>query len=56
MIRTFRKPSPAMLIAMLALFVAAGGPAYAAKTINGKVLKNRSIAGSKIKRNTLTGR
>jgi hypothetical protein len=55
MFRRLGKPSPATIIALLALFVALGGPAYAARTINGKVLKKRSVAGSKIKKNTLTG-
>ena len=57
MSRTFsRKPSPAAVIACLALFVALGGTGYAAVKINGKNLKNGSVTGSKLKRNTLTGR
>lgn len=49
------RPSPAMVVALIALFLAAGGVGYAASTINGKVLKNRSVAGKKLKKNTLTG-
>jgi hypothetical protein len=49
------RPSPAMVVALVALFLAAGGVGYAASTINGKVLKNRSVAGKKLKKNTLTG-
>lgn len=46
-------PSPSMVVAMLALCVALSGTAYAAAKINGKNIKNRSIAASKIKKNTL---
>ena len=49
------RPSPAMVVAIIALVLAAGGVGYAASTINGKVLKNRSVAGKKLKKNTLTG-
>ena len=42
-------------LAATALFVAAGGPTYAASKINGKNIKSKSIAGSKLKSNTLTG-
>jgi hypothetical protein len=53
-----------MVVAMVALVAAFGGSAIAgtavdiarkAKLINGKNIKSRSIAGSKLKRNTLTG-
>lgn len=46
-------PSPAMVVAMIALLVALSGSAYAAAKINGKNIKNRSVAASKIKKNTL---
>jgi hypothetical protein len=42
-------------LAATALFVAAGGPSYAASTINGKNIKSKSISGSKLKSDTLTG-
>src|SRR4051794_18100889 len=54
MLRKLR-PSPAMVVAMLALFVAIGGTAYAAATINGSTITDRSIAGRKVIGNTLTG-
>jgi hypothetical protein len=53
--RIFR-PSPAVLIAVLALFVALGGPSYAAKQITGKQIKNNSVTGKDIKNNSLTGK
>src|SRR5256885_2166581 len=43
------------VVATIALFVALGGPGYAAGIINGKTLKKRSVAGKKLKRNTVTG-
>jgi hypothetical protein len=51
--RRLKPPSPAMAVALLALFVALGGTGYAVTRINGKVLKNRSVADKKIKKNTL---
>ena len=51
-----KKPSPAMTVALVALFVALGGSGYAAVTINGKNIRNRSIAGVKLKANTVTAR
>jgi hypothetical protein len=42
-------------VALLALFVALGGTGYAATSINGKVIKNGTIAGKKLKKNTLGG-
>jgi hypothetical protein len=49
------RPSPAMVVALLALFVALGGTGYAAVKINGKNIRNHTISGKKLKRNTLTG-
>ena len=51
-----RRPSPALVIAVIALFVALGGSGYAAVAINGKDIKNRSVAAKKLKKDTLTGR
>ena len=51
-----RRPSPAIVISVIALFVALGGSSYAAITVNGSQLKNGSVAGKKLKRNTLTGK
>src|SRR5438876_6357643 len=45
----------ATVVAYLALFVALGGSGYAAVKINGSQLKNRSVGGKKLKKDTLTG-
>lgn len=54
--RAFPSPSPAMVVALIALFVALGGSGYAAVQLNGKNLKNGSVSGKKLKRNSVTGR
>src|SRR3954451_22354506 len=38
-----------------ALFIALGGSSYAAVRLNGKDIKHRSIPGTKLKRNSVTG-
>jgi hypothetical protein len=45
-----------MAVALLALFVALGGSAYAVDQINGNTIKNRTIGGAKLKNDTLTGK
>jgi hypothetical protein len=50
-----RRPSPALVISVIALFVALGGTGYAASQISGKSLKNSSVAGKKLKNQTITG-
>jgi hypothetical protein len=50
-----RKPSPAMLVAIIALVVALAGTAYAAQSINGGAIKKQTIGAGKIKHKTLTG-
>lgn len=50
-----RLPSPALVIAMIALFAALVGSGYAASKFSGKRIKAHSIAGSKLKNDTLTG-
>ena len=45
----------ANVMSTLAVFIALGGSSYAALTINGATIKNRSIAGKKLRPNTLTG-
>lgn len=50
-----RRPSPAMLVSVIALIVALGGTAIAAQTINGGAIKKQTIGGGKLKRKTLTG-
>lgn len=50
-----RRPSPAMVVALIALVVALAGTAYAAQTINGGAIKKQTIGGGKLKKKTLTG-
>jgi hypothetical protein len=50
-----KRPSPAMVVAMVALVVALAGTAYAAQTINGGAIKKQTIGGGKLKQKTLTG-
>lgn len=53
--RAIRLPSPAMVVALVALFVALAGSGYAAAKLNGKKIKNRTVTGKKLKRNTVGG-
>jgi hypothetical protein len=55
--RTLRsmRPSPAMIVALVALVVALAGTAYAAQTINGGAIKKQTIGCGKLKQKTLTG-
>ena len=50
------RPSPAMVIALIALFVALGGTGYAAATgsIDSREIKNSSIQGTDVKDKSLT--
>jgi hypothetical protein len=50
-----RTPSPAMVVAIVALIVALAGTAYAAQSINGGAIKKQTIGGGKLKHKTLTG-
>jgi hypothetical protein len=50
-----RRPSPAMIVAVVALVAALGGTAYAAGQINGNSIQKQSIGGGKLKKKTLTG-
>ena len=54
--RHTKLPSASTAVALLALFVALGGTGYAAVKINGKNVKNKTIAGREFKSNTLTGK
>jgi hypothetical protein len=45
----------ANVISTLAVFIALGGSSYAAVTLCGSNIKHRSIPGTKLERNTLTG-
>jgi hypothetical protein len=53
-LRSYR-PSHAVVVAYLALFVALGGSSYAALTVTGKNVKDSSLTGKDIKNNSLTG-
>src|SRR4051794_28032481 len=44
-----RRPRHATVVAYLALFIALGGSAYAAATINGSAIKKNSIPGNRLK-------
>lgn len=48
------RPSPALVLAAIALFVALGGTSYAAGVISGKSLANRSVSHTKLMRHTVT--
>jgi hypothetical protein len=48
-----RRPSPALLVALLALFVALGGPAEAKRLIDGSDIKTGSIRSRQIKNHTI---
>jgi hypothetical protein len=50
-----RRPSPAMVVASIALIVALSGTAIAAQNINGGAIKKQTIGGGKLKQKTLTG-
>ncbi len=50
-----RRPSAAMVVAVIALIVALAGTAYAAQTINGGAIKKQTIGAGKLKHKTLTG-
>lgn len=48
------RPSPALVISIIALFVALGGSAYAASKIGTKNIKSNAITAAKIKKNAVT--
>lgn len=52
-----KRPSPAMVVALVALFVSLGGVSYGVATgsIDSREVKNGSLRGKDLKRNTLTG-
>jgi hypothetical protein len=49
------RPSVAMIIACLALFMALGGVGYAATKIHGKNVIDRTLSGKKLKKNAVGG-
>ena len=50
------RPSPAMIVALLALFVALGGGAYAATQINGTLIKKNSMPGDRVNKKTFVAK
>src|SRR3954452_13698656 len=50
------RPSPAMIVACISLFVAVGGVGYAAATIGSGQIKNNSVRGKDIRNSTITGK
>ena len=54
--RNLRRPSPALVISIVALFVALGGTGYAAITITGKQVQDSSLTGKDVKNKSLTKR
>jgi hypothetical protein len=55
MSKSFPRPSPALVISIIALFVALGGTVYAASKINGKTIKVKSLPGNRLKNDAVTG-
>jgi hypothetical protein len=52
---TKHRPTPAAMLAIVALFMSLGGTGYAAATLSGKNLKKRSVPADRIVPNALTG-
>jgi hypothetical protein len=50
----FRRPSPAMLVALVALFIALGGPAQASHLIDGAFIRKGTITGRQIKAHSVS--
>jgi hypothetical protein len=55
MVRGYRRPTPALLISLIALFVALGGTVYAAGKINGKTIKVKSLPGNRLRPGSVPG-
>lgn len=51
-----RRPSAAMIVALIALFVALGGSVYAASKIDGQTIEVRSLPGNRIVTNSVTNK
>jgi hypothetical protein len=50
---TRRRPSPAMVVALIALFVALGGPAQAKRLIDGNSIRKNTITSRQVKNGSL---
>ncbi len=53
---TIRRPSAALVVAIVALFAALGGTGYAAATLSGRDIQKRSIPANRVVNNTLGGK
>ena len=53
--RALRRPSPALVVSLIALFVALGGTVYAATKIDGKSIKPKSLPGNRLKLKSVAG-
>jgi hypothetical protein len=53
---TIRRPSAALVVAIVALFAALGGTGYAAATLSGRDIQKRSIPANRVVPNALTGK
>jgi hypothetical protein len=53
--RALRRPSPALVVSLIALFAALGGTVYAAAKINGKSIKVKSLPGNRLKLKSVPG-
>jgi hypothetical protein len=51
-----RRPSPALVIALIALFVALGGPAQAKRLINGKDIRKGTVRSKQVKDHSMSTR
>lgn len=51
----FRRPSPALVVSLIALFVALSGTVYAAAKIDGRVIKAKSLPGNRLKVGSVPG-
>ena len=51
-----RRPSPAMIVALIALFVALGGSVYAAANLDGHAVERGSLPGNRIVDDSVRGR
>jgi hypothetical protein len=54
--RLIHRPSPSMLVSVLALVVATGGTSYAAVKITGHDIKDKTVTGKDVKNQALTGK
>lgn len=54
MMPSIKMPSPAMLVALVALFVSLGGSAYAVSKVGTNQIKNNAVTTPKIKNNAVT--